>query len=96
MIYCCQKCIEELRLRSVAAANLWINLCQLASEYHGIIHINESRIPEAIPVFRELESKGYIVTADGASSIKIRVEGFQHEDPDNDYFCINTFKHHQK
>lgn len=91
MFLCCSACFDELNKKNPDAAKSWVNICE-AFVRNGIFRLKEHLLPGNLPTLRELEAKGFILTADAPDAVFVRVEGYAFKD-DTHTFCINRMFH---
>ena len=81
--YCCDRCFDSIGRRSVDAARLWLDLCELAqSSDPTLVWINT----EPSPSLRVLEVMGFLVTTETDTQTRIRIKG-ESSDETGIYFC---------
>ena len=88
---CCNQCFEVIVKKDTTAGKLWLDLCAYFVKLGGVFFLNESRVPSIIQHLRNLEMFGYITTADGEDAVKLRVNGYDIIEIENENRCLDTF-----
>lgn len=98
---CCSQCFNQIAGKDKKAAELWLSLCANYIGMNGPFQLRERKMIPLFQLFRKLETMGYILTADGADVVNVRVNGYDMiELPEEkegllclDTFCINRDEH---
>jgi len=93
---CCNQCFQSIAKGNTTAARLWLDSCAFFVKLQGIYLLRETRIPDTIKYMKYLEELGYITTADGLEGVKVRVNGYDVMEANNDFletFCLQRQEH---
>lgn len=95
---CCLQCYNQIADVSHKTADLWLEMCRQRVAVGGNFLLRENRVPWMISHLRYLESKGYILTADG-HEVQMHVNGcdmIEFESEAFETFCIDRRCHENK